>query len=110
MIVYSEPVTESPTEHEETEPAFVSNEIDVPDSEPTQLIKMHTYFDSLLQRTGWHMLQSPEPANLFVGISKLDVSGHPVGAYMSESIWRDCSIWDVKAVINCIGARKICKY
>ncbi|KAI7875618.1 hypothetical protein K492DRAFT_210821 [Lichtheimia hyalospora FSU 10163] len=107
--VTSEPITESPIEHEETEeePALVSSVIDVPNSEPTQLVKMHTYFDSLLQRTGWNMLQSPEAANLFVGISKLDVSGHPVGAYLSESIWRDCSIWDVKAVINCIGARKI---
>ncbi|KAI9310509.1 hypothetical protein BX666DRAFT_1179722 [Dichotomocladium elegans] len=82
-------------------------ELDIPVTDPPQLLKMHHYFDSLLQRTGWHILQDPAQANLFVTIKKLDVSGHPTGAFLSESVWRDCSVWDVKAIVCSMGARKL---
>ncbi|KAI9268960.1 hypothetical protein BDA99DRAFT_503102 [Phascolomyces articulosus] len=79
----------------------------VPETDPEPVLKMRQYFDKLIGSDKWHVLQPPESSNLYVTIRKLDVPGHPTGAYLSESIWKDCSVWDVKAVVSCIGARKI---
>lgn len=81
----------------------------VPVSDPMPVRKTHDYFESLLRCSGWISVQSPEPNNQFVSIKKLGVSGHPTGALLSESQWKDCSIYDVAAVVNCVAARKICK-
>lgn len=53
------------------------------------------------------LVQSPCRDNGYVTIKKLDVAEHPMGAFLVESTWRNCSIWDVKAVVESIGARKI---
>ena len=82
----------------------------IPETDPEPVLKMRNYFNKLIESDKWHVLQSPDPSNLFVTIQKLEVPGHPTGAYLSESIWKDCSVWDVKAVVNCVGARKICTY
>ncbi|KAI7853908.1 hypothetical protein BDC45DRAFT_509320 [Circinella umbellata] len=79
----------------------------VPETDPEPVLEMRNYFNTLIHSDKWHVLQSPDPSNLFVTIQRLEVPGHPTGAYLSESVWKDCSVWDVKAVVSCVGARKI---
>lgn len=81
----------------------------LPETDPPSILKVHGYTDELLQRRNWQVLQKPEPTNKHVAIKKIDVPNSPTGALLSESIWTDCTVWDVKAVISCTGARKVCK-
>ncbi|KAI9488591.1 hypothetical protein BDB00DRAFT_36474 [Zychaea mexicana] len=81
--------------------------MDIPKTDPEPVLRMRNYFERLIRSEKWNMVQAPEPSNLFVTIRKLEVPGHPTGAYLSEAVWNDCSVWDVKAVVSCVGARKI---
>lgn len=53
------------------------------------------------------LIQAPNKENGQVAIKKLEVPNHPMGGFLSESTWKDCSIWDIKAVLESAGARKI---
>ncbi|KAG0175551.1 hypothetical protein DFQ30_005246 [Apophysomyces sp. BC1015] len=90
-----------------TNSQFVDSII-IPDTDPAAVLKAHSYFDALFRdRVEWKLLQVAESVNGFVSIKRMEVPGHPSGVFMSESIWNDCSVWDVKAIIECIGARKL---
>ncbi|KAI8143239.1 hypothetical protein BJV82DRAFT_611917 [Fennellomyces sp. T-0311] len=104
---HKEEVLDDEQKSEESEEGEAEDVMVVPETDPEPVLKMRNYFESLIQSNRWRILQPPEPSNLFVTIKKIDVPGHPSGAYLSESIWKDCSIWDVKAIVNCIGTRKI---
>lgn len=78
-------------------------------TDPLSIQQAESYFQTLTASEGWETVQQPEASNRFVTIEKLPIAEHPTGAFMSRALWKDCSIWDVKAVISSIGARKLCK-
>lgn len=79
-------------------------------ADPPVLSKAYQYMDTLLHSDNWQITQKPEQSNGFATIKKMDVEGHPTGAFFCECVWHHCSIWDVKAVLNCSEAREICKF
>ncbi|CAO3633277.1 unnamed protein product [Cunninghamella echinulata] len=76
-------------------------------ADPPVLSKAYQYMDTLLHSDNWQITQKPEQSNGFATIKKMDVEGHPTGAFFCECVWHHCSIWDVKAVLNCSEAREI---
>ncbi|KAF7724071.1 hypothetical protein EC973_001404 [Apophysomyces ossiformis] len=83
--------------------------ITVPETDPATILKAFNYFDALFRddNVDWKILQVAEAVNGYVTIKRMEVPGHPLGVFMSESVWNDCSVWDVKATIECIGSRKM---
>lgn len=82
-------------------------ETNVPDSEPVAIKDAHSQFVDFLQsKTPCATIQQPTKENGNVTITKLDVPNHPVGAFLSYSTWKNCSIWDAKAVLENVGSRK----
>lgn len=53
------------------------------------------------------LIQAPTKENGQVAIKKLEIPNHPMGGFLSESTWKDCSIWDIKSVLESAGARKV---
>lgn len=53
------------------------------------------------------LVQAPAKENGYVAIKKLEIPNHAMGGFQSESTWTDCSVWDIKAVLESAGARKI---
>ncbi|CAO3611326.1 unnamed protein product [Cunninghamella blakesleeana] len=88
-------------------PLSSGKRIIIPHADPPALTKAYQYMDSLLHSDNWQITQKPEPNNGFATIKKMDVEGHPTGALFCECAWHHCSIWDVKAVLNCSEAREI---
>ncbi|KAI8887937.1 hypothetical protein K501DRAFT_283050 [Backusella circina FSU 941] len=82
-------------------------ETKVPDSDPTVMKDAHSQFVDFLQsKKPCTTVQQPTKENGHVTITKLDVPNHPVGAFLSYSTWKNCSIWDAKAVLENVGSRK----
>ncbi|KAG0208092.1 hypothetical protein BGX28_000848 [Mortierella sp. GBA30] len=65
----------------------------------------YAYFNSLLQEpsSSWKAITKQRG----VQVSKLEAQGHVPGIVKGEGIFEDCSIWDLKAVLDCASARKI---
>lgn len=79
-------------------------------SDPAALQKSSPLFNEYLQQLSSStttVVQSPSKENGHVIIKKIDIANHPLGGFLSESTWKDCSIWDIKAVLESAGARKI---
>ncbi|CEP18581.1 hypothetical protein [Parasitella parasitica] len=115
---------------DETQPADPNNIITIPEPDPPQEIDLDEYrlfenkippsdpaalqqispqFNEYLQSSiAATFVQSPTRENGNVIIRKIDnIANHPLGGFLSESTWRDCSIWDIKAVLESTGARRI---
>ncbi|KAF9979003.1 hypothetical protein BGZ75_009850, partial [Mortierella antarctica] len=73
---------------------------------PSKVNSSYTYFNSLLQEPAgsWKAISKQRG----VQISKLETQGHASGIVKGEGIFEDYSIWDLKAVLDCASARKIC--
>ncbi|ORY95497.1 hypothetical protein BCR43DRAFT_302856 [Syncephalastrum racemosum] len=95
---------EKTTERTEYAPVETPN---MSTTDPLAIQQAESYFQTLTASEGWETVQQPEASNRFVTIEKLPIAEHPTGAFMSRALWKDCSIWDVKAVISSIGARKM---
>lgn len=79
-------------------------------SDPAALQKSSPLFNEYLQQLSSStttVVQSPSKENGHVIIKKIDIANHPLGGFLSESTWKNCSIWDIKAVLESAGARKI---
>lgn len=74
---------------------------------PSKVNSSYSYFNSLLVEpaTSWKTVTTQRD----VHISKLESQGHAPGIVKGEGVFEDFSIWDVKAALDCISARKICK-
>jgi hypothetical protein len=97
-------------DHQQEEEQQEVLETVLPEHDPAALQKIYPQFTEYLQPLydpAPTMIQSPDRENGNVTIKKLDIANHPMGGYLSESIWKDCSIWDIKAVLESAGARKI---
>jgi hypothetical protein len=82
----------------------------LPEHDPAALQKIYPQFAEYLLPSydpAPTIIQSPDRENGNVTIKKLDITNHPMGGYLSESTWKDCSVWDIKAVLESAGARKI---
>ncbi|RCH90173.1 hypothetical protein CU097_001857, partial [Rhizopus azygosporus] len=83
--------------------------ITVPESDPLALQKAYQLFTQFIRstETPTTVIQEPCRDNGYVTVKKIDVPDHPMGAFLVETMWKDCSLWDVKAVIESVGARKV---
>lgn len=105
--------SEAPPEEEEEEQdidldEYRSLENKIPLSDPAALQKVAPQFNDYLQpSTNTTVIQSPCKENGHVTIKKVDIPNHPLGGFLSESTWKDCSIWDIKSVLESTGARRI---
>ncbi|KAI9272431.1 hypothetical protein BY458DRAFT_508788 [Sporodiniella umbellata] len=82
----------------------------IPDSDPVALQKAYHLFTQYVKPDVLQLVATVQSScrdNGYVTIKKLDVPEHPMGAFLADSTWKDCSIWDVKAVVESAGARKI---
>ncbi|KAG1545391.1 hypothetical protein G6F45_005646 [Rhizopus arrhizus] len=83
----------------------------IPESDPVALQKAYPVFNKYIKPDSMkipiHLVQSPCRDNDYVAIKKLDIPEHPMGAFLVESVWKECSVWDVKAVVESVGARKV---
>lgn len=82
----------------------------IPDHDPVALQKAYPQFSTYLKSNyepAPTLVQSPCKENGYVAIKKLEIPDHPMGGFLSESTWKHCSIWDIKAVLESTGARKI---
>ncbi|KAI7889902.1 uncharacterized protein EV154DRAFT_268848 [Mucor mucedo] len=80
----------------------------LPDNDPVALQKIYPQFSEYIHPPYEPVLiQAPTKENGHVAIKKLEIPNHPMGGFLSESTWKDCSIWDIKAVLESAGARKI---
>ncbi|KAF1805903.1 hypothetical protein FB192DRAFT_1068941 [Mucor lusitanicus] len=89
---------------------YRSLENKIPLSDPAALQKIAPQFNTYLQPTTTEattIVQSPCKENGQVMIKKIDIPNHPLGGFLSESTWKDCSIWDIKSVLESTGARRI---
>ncbi|KAK4513276.1 uncharacterized protein ATC70_011844 [Mucor velutinosus] len=90
---------------------YRSLENKIPLSDPVALQKVAPQFNAYLQpsttTTTATIVQSPSKENGHVMIKKIDIPNHPLGGFLSESTWKDCSIWDIKSVLESTGARRI---
>lgn len=89
---------------------YRSFENKLPVSDPAALQKISPLVNEYFQQASSSVttvVQSPSKENGHVIIKKIDIANHPLGGFLSESTWKDCSIWDVKAVLESAGARKI---
>ncbi|KAI8364590.1 hypothetical protein BD560DRAFT_491184 [Blakeslea trispora] len=77
------------------------------ESEPIALRKIYPQFIDYLQTTSASIVQTPTKENGYVTIKHFPVPNHPMGGFLAESIWEDCSVWDVKAVLENGGARRV---
>ncbi|KAI8646295.1 hypothetical protein BD408DRAFT_410519 [Parasitella parasitica] len=92
----------------EEQDEFKSFESKIPVSDPAALQKISPQFNEYLQSSiAATVVQSPARENGDVVIRKIDIANHPLGGFLSESTWNNCSIWDIKAVLESTGARKI---
>lgn len=86
----------------------ITIETTIPDNDPVALQKIYPQFSEYINPSYEPVLiQAPNKENGQVAIKKLDVSYHPMGGFLSESTWKNCSIWDIKSVLESAGARKI---
>ncbi|KAI8878612.1 hypothetical protein K501DRAFT_195436 [Backusella circina FSU 941] len=83
------------------------HEVTIPDSDPLAIRQIYPRFIEYLEATPQSILQRPTIENGGVSISKIDVPSHPLGGLVTNTVWNNCSIWDVKAVLECPGAQKI---
>ncbi|CEI89398.1 hypothetical protein RMCBS344292_03759 [Rhizopus microsporus] len=83
--------------------------ITVPESDPLALQRAYQLFTQFIRstETPTTVIQEPCRDNGYVTVKKIDVPDHPMGAFLVETTWKDCSLWDVKAVIESVGARKV---
>ncbi|KAG0245958.1 hypothetical protein BGX31_005244 [Mortierella sp. GBA43] len=74
-------------------------------SNPTKVNSSYNYFSSLLQEpvTSWKALTKQRG----VQVSKLETQGHAPGIVKGEGVFEDYTIWDIKAALDCVSARKI---
>ena len=82
----------------------------LPENDPVALQKIYPQFAQFisLDEANPTMAQSPSKENGYVSIKQLHIPNHPMGGgFLSESTWKDCSIWDIKSVLESAGARKI---
>ncbi|KAG1357802.1 hypothetical protein G6F62_001278 [Rhizopus arrhizus] len=83
----------------------------IPESDPVALQKAYPVFNKYIKPDSMkipiNIVQSPCRDNDYVAIKKLDIPEHPMGAFLVESVWKECSVWDVKAVVESVGARKV---
>ncbi|GAN01955.1 hypothetical protein MAM1_0014d01392 [Mucor ambiguus] len=90
---------------------YRSLENKIPLSDPAALQKVAPLFNTYLQppltTTEATLVQSPSKENGYVLIKKIDIPNHPLGGFLSESTWKECSIWDIKAVLESSGARRV---
>ncbi|KAI8379962.1 hypothetical protein EDC96DRAFT_119277 [Choanephora cucurbitarum] len=77
------------------------------ESEPIALQKIYPQFIDYLQPASASIIQAPSKENGYVTIKSFPIPHHPIGGFLSESRWKDCSVWDVKAVIETAGARRV---
>ncbi|KAG2230089.1 hypothetical protein INT48_004351, partial [Thamnidium elegans] len=86
----------------------VTIETAIPANDPVALQKVYTQFSQYLCPPYDPVLvQAPTKENGYVAIKKLEIPNHAMGGFQSESTWTDCSVWDIKAVLESAGARKI---
>lgn len=77
-------------------------------NDPVALQKVYIQFSHYLNPPYDPVLvQAPSKENGYVAIKKLEIPNHPMGGFLSESVWTECSVWDIKAVLESAGARKI---
>ncbi|KAL9553882.1 hypothetical protein MBANPS3_003088 [Mucor bainieri] len=97
---------------------YRSLEIKIPLSDPAALQKVAPLFNAYLQQPSTttattteaaaNIVQSPCKENGHVTIKRIDLPNHPMGGgFLSESTWKECSIWDIKAVLESTGARRV---
>lgn len=81
----------------------------IPDNDPVALQKIYPQFSHYLNTSlvPVTIVQSPSKDNGYVTVKQLQIQDHPMGGFLSESTWKDCSIWDIKSVLESAGARKI---
>ncbi|KAG1122886.1 hypothetical protein G6F42_011061 [Rhizopus arrhizus] len=97
-------------EHDIDLDEYRSFENKIPLSDPVALQKISPQFNEFLQPSTIATattVQSPSKENGHVIIKKIDIPNHPLGGFLSESTWKDCSIWDIKSVLESTGARRI---
>jgi hypothetical protein len=92
---------------EETHPEENKHRVTIPESDPLAIRQIYPRFIEYLEATPQAILQQPTIENGNVSISKIDVPNHPLDAIVTSTVWNDCSIWDVKAVLENPGAQKI---
>lgn len=75
-------------------------------SNPSKVNNSYSYFSSLLQEptTSWKALTKQRG----VQVSKLEAQGHTPGIVRGEGVFEDYTIWDIKAALDCVSARKTC--
>lgn len=75
---------------------------------PSKVNSSYGYFNSLLQEpaASWKLMSKQRG----VQISKLEIQGHAPGIVKGEGIFEDYTIWDIKAVLDCPSARKVCTF
>ncbi|KAI9482759.1 MAG: hypothetical protein EXX96DRAFT_555509 [Benjaminiella poitrasii] len=80
----------------------------LPPNDPAALQKIYPQFINYLTPTDTPtILQHPNKENGYVTIKRLDIPNHPLGGFLTETTWKNCSLWDVKAVLESASARKI---
>ncbi|KAI9030711.1 hypothetical protein CLU79DRAFT_731178 [Phycomyces nitens] len=79
----------------------------VPTTDPPAVLKANAYLDTLLDSTQWKIAKEPADINDNITIKHMEIPGNSTGVFLSQSTWQDCSIWDAKAVFECVGAQKI---
>lgn len=89
----------------------------IPENDPVALQKIYPQFSQYLNSSSSSqaaaeavpttVIQSPSKDNGYVTVKQLQIPDHPMGGFLSESTWKDCSIWDIKSVLESAGARKI---
>ncbi|OBZ84801.1 hypothetical protein A0J61_07148 [Choanephora cucurbitarum] len=101
--------TISPREHAGTSTYLNSTQgIDqLAESEPIALQKIYPQFIDYLQPSSASIIQAPSKENGYVTIKSFPIPNHPMGGFLSESRWKNCSLWDIKAVIETAGARRV---
>ncbi|KAL0090774.1 hypothetical protein F4703DRAFT_1732506 [Phycomyces blakesleeanus] len=79
----------------------------VPTTDPPAILKANALLDTLLEDTRWKTIKEPADINESITIKHLELPENSTGVFLSQSTWQNCSIWDIKAVIECVGAQKI---
>ncbi|KAF8936888.1 hypothetical protein BGZ58_003572 [Dissophora ornata] len=74
-------------------------------SNPTKVNSSYSYFNSLLQEptSSWKTVTKQRG----VHVSKLEAQGHAPGIVKGEGVFEDYTIWDIKAALDCVSARKL---
>jgi hypothetical protein len=75
--------------------------------DPPPVTRAYVHFTSLLAEpsSSWKVIQDQRG----VTVAKMDIPGHPMGIVKGEGVFEGYGIMDLKAVIDCVGARRICE-